>query len=186
MPGYRPPLRDIQFVIEELIDLDSMQELSGFSEINLELAKSVLEEAGHFAADILAPLNQSGDKQGCRLEAGVVTTADGFKETYRQFVDNGWPALVGKAEFGGQELPHVIAVPVQEMWNSANMSFCLCPMLSSGATEALLQHGSIQLQKQFLPKLISGQWTGTMNLTEPQAGSDLSAVHCRAIPEGDQ
>ena len=186
MPGYRPPLRDMQFVIEELIDLDSMQELSGFSEINLELAKSVLEEAGHFAADILAPLNQSGDKQGCRLEAGVVTTADGFKETYRQFVDNGWPALVGKAEFGGQELPHVIAVPVQEMWNSANMSFCLCPMLSSGATEALLQHGSIQLQKQFLPKLISGQWTGTMNLTEPQAGSDLSAVHCRAIPEGDQ
>jgi 3-(methylthio)propanoyl-CoA dehydrogenase len=185
MSTYRPPLRDMEFVIDELIALESMHDLHGFTDVNLDLAKSIFEEAGRFATSVLAPLNQSGDRQGCRLQGDTVITADGFKEAYRKFVDGGWNALTGKAEFGGQELPQVIAVAVQEMWNSANMSFCLCPMLSSGATEALLQHGSPELQQRFLPKLISGVWTGTMNLTEPQAGSDLSAVRCRAVPEED-
>jgi alkylation response protein AidB-like acyl-CoA dehydrogenase len=145
----------------------------------------VLAEAGKFAQEVLDPLNHTGDQQGARLADGKVIPPKGFKEAYRKFIEAGWNGLGGQPEYGGQGLPHLIATPVQEIWKSGNMALCLAPMLTSGVFEALRHHGSPQQQKTYLPKLTSGEWTGTMNLTEPQAGSDLSAVGTRAEREGD-
>jgi acyl-CoA dehydrogenase len=145
----------------------------------------VLEEAAKLAGEVLAPLNKPGDEQGASLTKEGVVAADGFAKAYRQFVENGWNGLSGDPEYGGQGLPGLIAAATIEMWNSANMSFALCPLLTAGATEAIKAHASDELKSRFLPKLVSGEWTGTMNLTEPQAGSDLSAVRTSAIPEGD-
>jgi alkylation response protein AidB-like acyl-CoA dehydrogenase len=133
----------------------------------------------------LEPLNRTGDQQGSQLSDGVVKSPVGFRDAYRQFVESGWNGLGARTDFGGQGLPHIVANPVQEMWNSSNMAFCLCPMLTSGVIEALQHHGSPELQQTYLSKLASGEWSGTMNLTEPQAGSDLSAVRSKAVPEGD-
>src|SRR5689334_4955800 len=185
MPEYTAPLRDMQFVIKELAGLDAISQLPGCEEATPDLVDAVLEEAGKFAAGALSPLNQSGDEEGCKLDDGVVTTAKGFKAAYREFIDAGWTGLGGATAFGGQGLPHIISGLVSEMWNSANMSFCLCPMLTTGVVNALIRHGSQSQQETYLHKLIGGEWTGTMNLTEPQAGSDLSAVRTRAVPEGD-
>ncbi len=175
----------MEFVIHELADFAAVAALPGCEELNAELTRQVLEEAGRFASGVLDPLNRIGDAQGTKLVAGEVQTAEGFAEAYRKFVAGGWNGLSAPLEFGGQELPYLLAIPVAEMWNSANMAFCLCPMLTSSAVEALTQHGSPELQRIYLEKLVSGEWTGTMNLTEPQAGSDLSAVRCRAVPQGD-
>lgn len=185
MSTYSAPIRDMQFVLKELVDLDAIAALPGCEEVSPDLVDAVLEEAGKFAAGVLDPLNWPGDQTGAQWKDFVVTAAPGFKEAYRQFVDSGWAAVGGLPEFGGQGLPHVLSQQLSEMWNSANMSFCLCPMLTNGATLAVARHGSDALKNKFLPKLVTGEWTGTMNLTEPQAGSDLSAVRTKAVPEGD-
>jgi len=185
MSTYAAPLKDMQFVIEELVGLADITAMPACSEVTPDVIEAVLGEAAKFAAEVLDPLNRSGDVQGAQLTDGKVTPPRGFAEAYQQFTAAGWNSLAGQTEFGGQGLPHVVAMPVQEMWNSANMAFCLCPMLTSGVLEALTIRGSPAQQKMFMPKLISGEWTGTMNLTESQAGSDLSAVRTRAVPEGD-
>ena len=185
MSTYAAPLKDMQFAIAEFAGLDSVAALPGCEEVSAELVEAVLTEAGKFAQGVLDPLNRIGDQQGAQWRDGVVAAPDGFKEAYRQFAEAGWNGLGGSPQYGGQGLPHIIAMPLQEMWNSANMAFCLCPMLTTGVQEALLHHGSPDLLDTYMHKLVSGEWTGTMNLTEPQAGSDLSAVRTQAIPEGD-
>ncbi len=185
MAEYVAPLRDLRFAINELADLSGVAALPGFGEANAELAEAILEEAGKFATGVLSPLNWPGDQAGARFDAGVVSTPAGFSTAYQQFVEGGWPALGAEPEHGGQGLPHLISAAVSEIWNGANLSFALCPMLTTAAVNAIARHGNEQQQACYLPKLISGEWTGTMNLTEPQAGSDLSAVRARAVPEGD-
>ncbi len=185
MSNYVAPLKDMQFVINELVGLREIAAIPAFAEVSGDLVEQVLGEAGKFGAEVLAPLNRIGDTHPATLDDGVVTTPPGFKEAYARFVEAGWNGLAGEAEFGGQGLPHIVAMPVAEIWNSANMAFCLCPMLTSGVLEALRKQGSDDLRKRFLPKLTTGAWTGTMNLTEPQAGSDLAAVRTRAVPQPD-
>ena len=185
MSTYAAPIRDMKFVINELVGLDQISALPGCEEVTPDLVDAVLEEAGKFAAGVLDPLNKPGDRTGARLDNNVVTAAPGFKEAFRQFSEGGWTGLNCDPQFGGQGLPHIISAQTSEMWNSANMSFCLCPMLTAGVVAALMRHGSDQQKALYLPNLVSGKWTGTMNLTEPQAGSDLAAVRTRAVPEGD-
>jgi 3-(methylthio)propanoyl-CoA dehydrogenase len=180
---YAAPLKDMRFVIRELAGLEEVAALPGCEEVNAELVEAVLGAAATFARDVLDPLNRSGDRQGARLNDGKVIAPDGFARAYQQFVAAGWNALGGLPAYGGQGLPHIVAMPVQEMWNSANMAFCLVPMLTSGVLDALRMHGSPEQQAAYLPRLTSGEWAGTMNLTEPQAGSDLSAVRTQAVPE---
>lgn len=185
MSTYTAPLRDMKFVLNELVNLKALSALPGYEEITPDLVDSVLEEAGKFAAGVLDPLNKTGDQVGAKWHDSGVVAAPGFKEAYAQFVEGGWAAVGGDPQFGGQGFPHVISQQLSEMWNSANMAFNLCPMLTNGVTLALARHGSDEQKARYLPKLVSGEWTGTMNLTEPQAGSDLSAVRTRATPDGD-
>ncbi|MDO6515325.1 MULTISPECIES: acyl-CoA dehydrogenase [unclassified Neptuniibacter] len=185
MSTYTPPLKDASFVLDQLIGLNQLCEKLQLEDINTELATVIIEEAGKLASDILAPLNSVGDEKGSSVSAGKVQETAGFADAYQQFVENGWATLTGPEEFGGQNLPNVIGTAVNELWHSSNMSFALCPMLSQGAVEALIAHGSETLKAHYLPPLISGEWTGTMNLTEPNAGSDLAAVAAKAKPEGD-
>ena len=181
---YRAPLRELRFVIDELLGAAQLAACPDFAEYSDELAASVLEEAARFAQDVLDPLNQPGDKEGARWTEQGVVTAPGFREAYQQFVAGGWPQLGAPPEFGGQNVPQVLATAVQELWASANLAFKLCPMLTHGAVHALELSGSLAQKQQFLPKMISGEWTGTMVLTEPQAGSDLAQVRTRAVPDG--
>jgi acyl-CoA dehydrogenase len=185
MSGYTAPVRDMQFVLHELAGFDEVAKLPGHEELSADLVEQILEENARFAAGVLAPLNASGDQEGSVLRDGEVRTPKGFKEAYRQFVEGGWNALQFPAEYGGQGLPKLVAAPVMEMWKSANLSFSLCPLLTGGAIEALLLVGTKAQQQAYLPKMVEGTWTGTMNLTEPQAGSDLALVKTRAVPEGD-
>jgi alkylation response protein AidB-like acyl-CoA dehydrogenase len=185
MSTYTAPLKDMRFAIEELAGLSEVSALPGHTEVNAELVESVLGEAAKFAQEVLDPLNRQGDTQGARLVDGKVTAPAGFKEAYRKFIEAGWNGLGGEPRYGGQGLPHLVATPVQEIWKSANMALCLAPMLTSGVLEALRIHASQEQKATYLGKLTSGEWAGTMNLTEPQAGSDLSAVRTRAIREGD-
>ncbi len=185
MTDYTAPIRDIQFVLTELADLVGVAALPGFEEATPDLVNAILEEAAKVAQEVLAPLNQSGDRQGARFSDGTVTTADGWVDAYRTFVDGGWNGLAFDPEFGGQGLPWLVSTAVQEMWHASNMAFALCPMLTQGAVEAIRDHGDAELRARFLPKMVAGEWTGTMNLTEPQAGSDLSAVRTKAVPESD-
>jgi alkylation response protein AidB-like acyl-CoA dehydrogenase len=185
MSAYTAPVKDMLFVMRELAGLDEIGKLPGLEEATLDVVQTILDEAGKFAGQVLAPLNQSGDRAGSRVENGVVTTPAGFKEAYRQFVEGGWPTVPCTPGFGGQGMPQLLSTALQEMWCSANMSFSLCPMLSQAAAEAIEQYGSDVLKTTFLPSLVSGEWAGTMNLTEPQAGSDLAATRARAVPEGD-
>jgi len=185
MAEYIAPLRDMTFVLRELVPLQEIGGLPGSDDLNLELAEAVLEGAAEFAAGVLSPLNVIGDRQGARWHDGEVATAPGWREAYDGFVEGGWNALACDPEFGGQGLPRLVSTLVEEMWNGANVAFTLCPMLTHGAIEAIELRGSRQLKKTYLPKMVSGEWTGTMNLTEPQAGSDLAAVRAKAIPQGD-
>jgi alkylation response protein AidB-like acyl-CoA dehydrogenase len=185
MTDYVAPLADVRFAVTKLAGLDEVIALPGCEEISADLVDSIFEEAGRFAGGVLGPLNVIGDRQGSRLENGVVRTPEGWAEAYKGFVDGGWNAVPFDPDFGGQGLPWVVATALQEMWTSANMAFSLCPMLTQGAVEAITHHGSDAQKATFLPKLISGEWTGTMNLTEPQAGSDVGAVRTRAIKDGD-
>jgi alkylation response protein AidB-like acyl-CoA dehydrogenase len=185
MPTFRPPIQDMAFVVEHLAGLPEISALPGFEDATADLVMAVLAEAGRFGAEVLAPLNPIGDQQGCRLENGTVTSPKGFREAYGQFVEGGWNAVPFEPEYGGQGLPQLVATAVQEIWHAANMSLALTPMLTQGAVEALAVHGSDQLKQRYLPKLISGEWTGTMNLTEPSAGSDVGALRTKALRQDD-
>jgi 3-(methylsulfanyl)propanoyl-CoA dehydrogenase len=185
MSEYKAPVRDMRFVLNELAGLADVARLPGCEEVTAELVDQILEENAKFSAEVLAPLNRSGDEEGSHWKDGQVTTPKGFKEAYRQFVEGGWNALQFPAEFGGQGLPKLVATPVMEMWKSANLSFSLCPLLTTGAVEALLLRGSDALKKTYLPKMVQGTWTGTMNLTEPQAGTDLALLRTKAVKAGD-
>jgi 3-(methylsulfanyl)propanoyl-CoA dehydrogenase len=185
MREYQAPLADMQFVLRELVDHELLAQLPGFEDATPELGEAVLEEAAKFAGGVLSPLNRSGDLEGVKWQDTAVSTASGWKEAYRQFVADGWNALACPREYGGQNLPRALSALVEEMWNGANMSFTLCPMLTRGAIEAIDFKGSKPQKDMYLPKMVSGEWTGTMNLTEPQAGSDLAAVRTRAEPLGD-
>ena len=182
--SYSAPVRDMLFVIEELAGLDELCKLPGLEEATPDLVAHILEESAKFCGEVLAPLNWTGDREGAVLKDGVVTTPKGFKEAYSQFTQAGWTALEGPAEYGGQGLPKIVGAPIIEMWKASNISFALCPMLTAGAIEALILRGTDEQKRTFLPNMVSGVWTGTMNLTEPQAGSDLAQVKTRAVPEG--
>jgi len=183
--SYTAPTKDLLFACMELADLEGIQKLPGFEEVNQELVEAILEEAGKFGSEVLAPMNHSGDMQGARLIDGQAVTADGWKEAYQQFIESGWNGLPFDPEVGGQGLPWIVSTAVNEIWHASNMSFALCPLLTQGAIEAVSAHGSEQQKETYLAKLVSGEWTGTMNLTEPQAGSDLAAVRTKAKPNGD-
>lgn len=185
MTEYKPPLKDILFNIHELSSIDDVLRLENYADFDIELADQVVEEASKFAADILSPINISGDRTGCKIEDKKVVVAPGFAEAYEKFVENGWQSLVVSTEFGGMGMPDVVGVAAAETWQSACLSFALQPMLTAGAVIALEKHGSAEIRATYLPQLASGAWTGTMNLTEPQAGSDLAAIATRAIPDGD-
>ncbi|WP_310646417.1 acyl-CoA dehydrogenase [Limnohabitans sp.] len=183
--SYIAPVKDMLFNMQHLAGLDQIAQLPSFEDAGLETAQAVLEECAKLNESVLVPLNWEGDKNPSFFKDGNVTTTPGFKEAYAQFTEGGWQSLQHPADFGGQGLPKTIGAACGEMLNSANMSFALCPMLTDGAIEALLTAGSDDLKATYLEKLISGEWTGTMNLTEPQAGSDLAAVRTRAEPQPD-
>src|ERR671928_2241840 len=185
MSAYQAPLKDMKFVLNELAGLEEIAKLPGYGEATPDTVDAILEEASKFASGVLDPINYSGDQEGSKWSDGAVRTPKGFREAYRQFCEGGWNALPFEAEWGGQSLPRLGSTPVQEMWKSSNMSFSLCPLLTQGAIEALLLRGSEELKRRYLPKMVEGSWTGTMNLTEPQAGSDLSLVRTRAERQGD-
>ena len=182
---YKAPLKDMLFNIQHVARIDQIAALPGFEDAGLETAQAVLEEAAKFNEGVLSPLNWEGDKNPSSWKDGVVTTTPGFKAAFKAFADGGWQSLQHPAEYGGQALPKTIGAACIEMVNSANMSFALCPLLSDGAIEALLTAGSDELKATYLENLVSGKWTGTMNLTEPQAGSDLAMVRSRAEPQPD-
>lgn len=182
---YTAPVKDISFVLNHVVGLNKISALEGFEDASADLVEAILEESAKFTGDVLAPLNWVGDQQGSQWSNGVVTTPDGWKEAYAQFVENGWGSLSFPPEFGGQGLPMCVSAAVQEMWHSANMSFGLCPLLTQGAVDAIAHHASDEMKQRYLPKMVEGVWSGTMNLTEPQAGSDLAAVRTRAEPAGD-
>ena len=181
MPHYVPPIQDLQFVLTEVAELDQICALPGFADADPDLIGAILEEAGKFASEILAPLNRVGDTEGSRLENDAVRTPEGWKEAYRRFTEGGWTSLLFDSQYGGQGLPRVVGAAVQEMWDAANMSFGLCPMLTQTAAEVISLAGTAEQKEIYLGRLVRGEWTGTMNLTEPQAGSDLSAVRTQAV-----
>ena len=183
--SYTAPVKDMLFNIEHLARIDQIAQIPAFEDAGLDTAQAVLEEAAKFTGNVLAPLNREGDVNPSSWKDGNVTATAGFKAAYEQFTEAGWQGLQHPADFGGQGLPKTIGSVVGEMINSANMSFALCPLLTDGAIEALLTAGSDDLKSTYLENLVSGKWTGTMNLTEPQAGSDLAAVRSRAEPQGD-
>ncbi|QJE72373.1 acyl-CoA dehydrogenase [Aerophototrophica crusticola] len=185
MIPYNAPIQDMRFTLNHVVGLPKVAELPGFDAVTPDLVDAVLEEAGKLARDVLAPLNWVGDQEGATLENGVVRTATGFRDAYLKYVEGGWNSVPFSPDYGGQGLPWTLALPIQEMWQSANMSFSLCPMLNQGAVELLTAHGSEEQKRLYLEKMITGEWTGTMNLTEPQAGSDVGAVRTKAVPQGD-
>ena len=183
--SYQAPLKDMLFCMNELAGLDQVATFPGFEEAGLETAKAVLEECARFNEGVIAPLNQEGDRNPSTWNDGVVTTSPGFPEAYRQYAEGGWQGLQHPGAYGGQDLPKTIGAACIEINNSANLSFALCPLLTDGAIEALLIAGSDELKQAYLPPMVEGRWTGTMNLTEPQAGSDLALVRSRAEPQAD-
>jgi len=184
MSAYKAPLRDFQFLINELVDFGAISKLPGYEEV-ADIADAVLEEAGNFASNVLDPLNVVGDREGAKFADGNVTMPKGFKAAYEQFAGAGWVGLPMPAEYGGQGLPWLMSTATLEMWNASNLGFSLGPLLNQGAIEAVLLVGTDQQKKTYVPNLVSGKWTGTMDLTEPQAGSDLAQVRTRAVPQPD-
>jgi len=185
MSDYNAPVQDMQFILENLCDMEGLRALPVFSETTEDLVEAILTESARFTRDVVAPTNQTGDQQGSVLTDGAVKTPDGFKEAYASFVEGGWNGTPFAPEHGGMGLPWTITTALQEMWQSANLSWSLCPLLTIGAIESVIAHGTDALKDKFLAKLVSGEWTGTMNLTEPQAGTDLSLLKTRAEREGD-
>ncbi|WP_153130874.1 acyl-CoA dehydrogenase C-terminal domain-containing protein [Dechloromonas hortensis] len=185
MSDYRAPVKDMRFVMDELAGFKELSQIAAYEEATPDLADAILDEAAKFAGEVLAPLNRVGDKEGCKLTASGVTTPNGWKEAYAQYREAGWNGITSPAEFGGQGLPDTLGIVVKEMLCSANMAFSLGPLLTTGAVEALLTCASDELKAIYLEKMVSGEWTGTMNLTEPQAGSDLALIRSRAEPQAD-
>ncbi len=185
MTEFAAPLADMKFTLETVADLGALASLPGLGEATPELVDQVLAEAGRFAGEVLAPLNRVGDTEVNRLEDGKVRTPPGFADAYRAYAEGGWTSLPFDPAWGGQSLPWAVATATQELWAAANLSFSLCGLLTQGAVEALAAHGTTEQRDRYMTKLVSGQWTGTMNLTEPQAGSDVGALRTRAVPEGD-
>ncbi len=182
MSSYKAPVADMQFVLKNVVGLNRLEKAKDLDD---QMLATILEEAGKLAGDVLAPLNRVGDQTGAKLENGSVKTPAGFKEAYRQYREGGWNGVPFNPDYGGQGLPLALAFAVQEMWQSANMSFGLCPMLNQAAVEAIDVHGTQEQKNTYLAKLISGEWTGTMNLTEPQAGTDLAALKSKAVKQAD-
>ena len=180
MSEYQAPLKDMRFVINELAGLDTLAKLPGYEEATPDMLEAILEQAGILASEVFSPLNYPGNEHGTFVENGKVVSPPGFKDAYQQFVENGWQGIDQPVEFGGQGLPYVVATATAEMWYSANMALALCPLLTSGAIEAIYRHANEALKNRYLQKIIAGEWSGTMNLTEPQAGTDLAAVRTRA------
>ena len=185
MSDYTPPLRDLRFVLNEVVDFSAVSALEGFEAATPDVVDAILEEAGKLSSGVIGPTNATGDRAGSVFENGAARTPDGFREAYRAFVDGGWGGLLFPEEIGGQGLPFTLALAVMEMVTSANMAFSLCPVLTMGAVEALMAHGDDRLKTLYLPKLASSEWAGTMNLTEPQAGSDVGALRMKAEPQAD-
>jgi alkylation response protein AidB-like acyl-CoA dehydrogenase len=185
MPLHHAPTADFQFLLKEWLGLDAHYEKLGISDFDSDLANEIISQGAKFALDVVAPLNREGDEEGCKLENGQVTTPKGFADAYQEYVANGWNAMLGSAEYDGQDLPYTMAVPVHEMLNAANLSWRLTTMLTESATLAVTKHASKALKDKYLAKLISGEWTGTMNLTEPHAGTDLSLLSTKALPQED-
>ncbi|MBT4493887.1 MAG: acyl-CoA dehydrogenase [Gammaproteobacteria bacterium] len=185
MADYVAPTREIGFVINELLDYSRLNSLPDFVDATAELTDAILDEAGKFAGQVLGPLNRVGDEQGVRIEDNTVVTPDGFKEAYQMFVENEWLSLAQSTEFGGQGLPFLIHLAASEMWNSACLSMALCPMLTAGGIDAVSAHATDVIKQKYMPQLVSGKWTATMNLTESHAGSDLSTLKTKAEPQGD-
>ncbi|SDQ75512.1 hypothetical protein SAMN05443245_2634 [Paraburkholderia fungorum] len=183
--SYTAPIKDMLFVMKELAGLEEIATLPGFEDANLDTAQAVLEESAKLCGEVLAPLNVEGDRNPSSWKDGVVMATPGFKEAFRQFSEGGWQGVQHPLDYEGQGLPKLIGTPCVEMLNASNLSFALCPLLTDGAIEALLTAGTEAQKQTYVPKLISGEWTGTMNLTEPQAGSDLALVRTRAEPQGD-
>lgn len=186
MTEYTAPLADLNFVINELSNLDEIIKLPKFEHATDDLLEPILDEAARFSREVLGPTNVIGDQQGCSVEDGVVKVPTEFSEAYRLFVESGWQGLDCDPEFGGMGLPALIGAATGEMWQSANLALGLCPMLTSGAVETIEVHATDEIKQIYLEKLISGEWAGTMDLTEPQAGSDLAAIRTLATPDGDQ
>lgn len=182
---YRAPVAEISHTLKQVADMKQALESGKLGDLSEDLVDAVLEEAGKFASERIAPLNRDADTIGAKLENAVVTTPPGFAQTYKDWSEGGWNAISGPEEYGGQGLPNMLAVAASEMWNSASMGFALCPLLTIGAIEAVATHGSDELKAKYLEKLVSGEWTGTMNLTEPACGSDLAALKTQAKPAGD-
>jgi 3-(methylthio)propanoyl-CoA dehydrogenase len=182
---YQAPIKDLRFVLDELLGVASLAALPRYREFSADLAAAVIDEAARFGQDVLAPINRIGDAVGARFHDGVVQMPPQFVSAYKQYAEGGWTQLAAPTEFGGQGAPLVLAVAVEEIGFGANVAFMLCPLLARGASEALEAVASTALQERLLPKIVSGEWTGTMNLTEPQAGSDLGAIRMRATPDGD-
>ncbi len=183
--AYTAPVRDIMFALQYVLDLPKDEPPVAAPDLDPETLAAILEEAGKYASDVIEPLNRDGDTRGSVLKDGKVSLPKGWTEAYQQWCDAGWAALTGDPEYGGQGLPTFLNSAVHEMWNSANTAFSLAPMLTQSGIEAMEHHASDELKAKYLENLISGKWTGTMNLTEPHAGSDLGALRCRAIPQED-
>ncbi|MCJ7814440.1 MAG: acyl-CoA dehydrogenase, partial [Xanthomonadales bacterium] len=182
---YKYPYKDAAFIFEEIVEFDKMCEEGGLKDVNSELAAAILEEAARLGSEAIAPLNVVGDREGATLDETGVRETPGFAEAYRQYIENGWSSLPFDEEYGGQGMPKIIGTAAEEVWQSSNLGFSLCPLLTHGAIDALEKHGSEELKTLYLAKMTSGEWAGTMNLTEPQAGSDLAAIATKAAPEGD-
>jgi hypothetical protein len=187
MNTYKAPLTDIRFALYDVLECERMFAELGFAETNRELVDAILEESARLNETVIAPLNRVGDEHGCVLDkdTGKVTTPPGFKEAYAQFAENGWAGLVSPVQFGGQGMPHTVGVPVKEMIDAANLAWGNFPLLSHGATEALLHHGEDWQKESFLRPIVEGRWTGTMCLTEPHCGTDLGLLKTRAVPQDD-
>src|SRR6201996_2820255 len=182
---YRAPINDMLLALNHGAGLKAAVEAGHYGDFDADIAAAVLEEAGKFATDVLAPLNKVGDEHGIKLDSGKVTTAPGWPDAYKHWTDGGWNAVSGPEAFGGQGLPLAINAACTEIWSASNVAFGLCPLLTLSAIEALDAHGSDELKKIYLEKLVSGEWTGTMQLTEPQAGSDVGALRTRADKQAD-
>ena len=185
MPTYKAPLADIRFVLEDLLDVGQLAALDGYADSTPDLLGAVIEEAAKLCEEVLTPLNQTGDAEGCHYERGTVRTPAGFRDAYAAYAQGGWPAMVASPEFGGQGLPHIAGTVLDEMLCSSNLSFSMYPLLAHGAVGALERWGDDELKRRFLPHLVDGSWTGTMCLTEPHAGTDLGMIRTRAVPAGD-
>src|SRR6266480_1871380 len=182
---YRAPVNEMLFMMRHVGESERAIDEGIYADLSLDVVESILQEAARFSGEVLAPINRSGDRHGAQLRDGVVTTAPGFKEAYQAWIGAGWNALAGPAEYGGQGLPLLLNAGCSEMWNGACLAFGVAPLLTFGGVEALAAHGCEDLKQRYLSKLVAGEWTATMNLTEPQAGSDLSAIRTRAEPCGD-